>query len=83
MDGLSVQSYLDKYTSEDNASFEEIAALHDRRERIRNAWMYDAEQRHNEAYIARTKQITAADEQLVAIRNGECKVDARMTYRLC
>lgn len=66
-----MQAYLDKYTSEDNASFEEIAALHEKRERIRNAWMYEAEQRHNDNYIERTRQIKAADEQLVALRNGD------------
>jgi hypothetical protein len=35
LDGLTVQTYLEKYTSEDNASFEELFELHHQRERVR------------------------------------------------
>ena len=34
LDGLTVQTYLEKYTSEDNASFEELFELHHKRERV-------------------------------------------------
>uniref|UniRef100_A0A915E6F6 Uncharacterized protein n=1 Tax=Ditylenchus dipsaci TaxID=166011 RepID=A0A915E6F6_9BILA len=72
LDKLTVQSYLDKYTSEDNASFEELAALHNKRNHVKNAWMYDAEKKHNEAIDRESLlAITAPDEQLVALRNGE------------
>ena len=72
MDKFTLQSYLDKFTSEDNASFEELAALMNERERKKNAWMYDAERKHNEDYSNQIKPITAAaDEQLLAIRNTD------------
>uniref|UniRef100_F1L2C9 ES2-like protein n=1 Tax=Ascaris suum TaxID=6253 RepID=F1L2C9_ASCSU len=65
-DKMTVDSYLNKYTSEDNASFEELAALHLKKERIRNAWMYEAEERHNKELVTRgTEPIKAADEQLM------------------
>ena len=34
LDNLTVQTYLEKYTSEDNASFEELFELHQKRERV-------------------------------------------------
>jgi hypothetical protein len=67
-----VQKYLEKYTSEDNASFEELFELHHRRERVKNSWMYEAERKHNESLVHRgPEMIMAADEQLVAKRNDE------------
>lgn len=74
IDKMTVQSYLDKYTSEDNASFEELAQLHFKKERVRNAWMYEAERKHNESLVHRTAPealCDAADQQLVARQNGE------------
>lgn len=72
LDGLTVQKYLEKYTSEDNASFEELFELHHRRERVKNSWMYEAERKHNESLVHRgPEMIMAADEQLVAKRNDE------------
>lgn len=72
IDNLSLQSYLDKYTSEDNASFEELAQIHNKRERVRNAWMYEAEENHNKYLVYRApNHIAPADEQLITIRNGE------------
>lgn len=71
---MSVQTYLDKYTSEDNASFEELAQIHNKRERVRNVWMYEAERKHNESLVYRNAPeaiFDAADQQLVARRNGE------------
>jgi hypothetical protein len=34
LDKLTVETYLEKYTSEDNASFEELFKLHQNRERV-------------------------------------------------
>uniref|UniRef100_A0A914YAE3 Uncharacterized protein n=1 Tax=Panagrolaimus superbus TaxID=310955 RepID=A0A914YAE3_9BILA len=74
LDKFSLQSYLDNFTSEDNASFEELAALMNERERKKNSWMYAAERKHNEDYRNQLKPITAAaDEQLLAIKNAEVK----------
>jgi len=71
LDGHTVQSYLDKYTSEDNASFEELAELHNKRERVRNAWMYAAEEKHNrELVYAGPPLPLAADEQLLALTSA-------------
>lgn len=62
----TVDSYLRKFTSEDNASFEELAALHNKKERLRNAWMYEAEEKHNKELVYKGKEmILAADEQLM------------------
>lgn len=62
----TVDAYLNKFTSEDNASFEELAALHNKKEKIRNSWMYEAEEKHNKELVYRGKEmIKAADEQLM------------------
>ncbi|VDN02202.1 unnamed protein product [Thelazia callipaeda] len=63
---LTIDAYLNKYTSEDNASFEELDLLHRKKEEIRNSWMYEAEKKHNEKFVERGKElIKAADEQLM------------------
>ncbi|KAK0416592.1 hypothetical protein QR680_012578 [Steinernema hermaphroditum] len=69
---LTVDAYLNKFTSEDNASFEELAALGAKRERVRNKWMYDAEEQHNAEMVSRVEFIKDADKQLVAakVENG-------------
>lgn len=63
---MNVDAFLAKYTSEDNASFEELAAIQEQKERIRLAWMYNAEQKHNESLVTRTQgnnALKGADEQ--------------------
>jgi hypothetical protein len=46
--------------------------MHNRRERVKNAWMYDAEEKHNESLVYRgPEMIEDADRQLVARRNHE------------
>uniref|UniRef100_A0A915PIB1 Uncharacterized protein n=1 Tax=Setaria digitata TaxID=48799 RepID=A0A915PIB1_9BILA len=63
---LTVDTYLNKFTSEDNASFEELALLHKKKEQIRNSWMYEAEKKHNEQFVTRGNELVkAADEQLM------------------
>uniref|UniRef100_A0A915N2W9 Uncharacterized protein n=1 Tax=Meloidogyne javanica TaxID=6303 RepID=A0A915N2W9_MELJA len=70
LDNFTVQTYLEKYTSEDNASFEELFELGKKRERVQNAWMYEAEAKHNESLVSRDQpMLEAADEQLVAKSN--------------
>ena len=73
LDKFTLQSYVDTFTSEDNASFDELAALMDERERKKNAWMYEAEKKHNEELISQLKMIKNADEQLLAIQSGNGK----------
>uniref|UniRef100_A0A0R3RFA0 Nuclear protein DGCR14 n=1 Tax=Elaeophora elaphi TaxID=1147741 RepID=A0A0R3RFA0_9BILA len=65
-ENLTVDAYLNKFTSEDNASFEELALLHKKKEQIRNAWMYEAEKKHNEEFVTRGNELVrAADEQIM------------------
>ncbi|MFH4974421.1 hypothetical protein AB6A40_001130 [Gnathostoma spinigerum] len=72
---VSINQFLNNYTSEDNASFEELSELQHKREKIRNAWMYEAEKKHNEVMKAQEKQmIMVADEQLM-IANAPRKDD--------
>lgn len=63
---------MNKFTSEDNASFEELALLHKKKEQIRNAWMYEAEKKHNDALVTRGNDLVkAADEQIVISLSAE------------
>lgn len=39
----SLDSFLSKTTSEDNASFEQIMALAQDKEKLKHAWLYEAE----------------------------------------
>lgn len=39
----SLDLFLSKNTSEDNASFEQIMELAESKERVKNAWLYEAE----------------------------------------
>lgn len=39
----SLDCFLSKTTSEDNASFEQIMALAQDKEKLKNAWLYEAE----------------------------------------
>ncbi|CAJ0942311.1 unnamed protein product, partial [Mesorhabditis belari] len=65
LEGLSVDAYLNKFTSEDNASFEELTDLMDQREKIRNHWIYSNAERHNRELITRgAPMIENADMQL-------------------
>lgn len=60
----TVTSYLNKYTSEDNASFEELAKVTREREDARRPWIYKAEEEHNKHLITRQAIAAEADVQL-------------------
>lgn len=47
----TLTSYLNKYTSEDNASFEELAKVMREREDARRPWVYKAEEEHNKNLV--------------------------------
>ncbi|GMT19496.1 hypothetical protein PFISCL1PPCAC_10793, partial [Pristionchus fissidentatus] len=65
VEGLTVDSYLYKFTSEDNASFEEVTALADKKHKEKIQWLYDAAEKHNNEMVTRGKALTHnADEQL-------------------
>ncbi|CAH1801767.1 unnamed protein product [Owenia fusiformis] len=50
---LSLDKYMNKVTSEDNASFEEILKLNDEKHRIKHAWLFKEEAERNEEMAAR------------------------------
>lgn len=52
---LSVDAYMNKFTSEDNASFEELAAVEIEKERAKKGWIYEAERKHNEEMVCISK----------------------------
>ncbi len=66
VDGVGLEDFLSKYTSEDNAAFNDIQVLTDKREKIKNAWMYKAAVEHNKEKVLRGPQsLLGADEQFV------------------
>ncbi|XP_053225027.1 splicing factor ESS-2 homolog [Podarcis raffonei] len=69
----SLDSFLAKHTSEDNASFEQIMDVAEEKERARHSWLYDAEeefaQRHQEQLA-----LPSAEEQQ-ALANGKAGVE--------
>lgn len=48
----TLTSYLNKYTSEDNASFEELTKVMREREDARRPWIYKAEEEHNKNLVS-------------------------------
>ncbi|XGW17936.1 hypothetical protein V3C99_002495 [Haemonchus contortus] len=63
-DELSVDQYMNKFTSEDNASFEELAAVELARERAKKGWIEEAERKHNAKMITYGELPASADLQL-------------------
>eukprot|EP00297_Palpitomonas_bilix_P008025 CAMPEP_0113882082 /NCGR_PEP_ID=MMETSP0780_2-20120614/8741_1 /TAXON_ID=652834 /ORGANISM="Palpitomonas bilix" /LENGTH=475 /DNA_ID=CAMNT_0000869025 /DNA_START=51 /DNA_END=1478 /DNA_ORIENTATION=- /assembly_acc=CAM_ASM_000599 len=50
--GVSLKEYVANFTSEDNASFQTVISEENAKKKSRNAWMYDAEKKHNEHQAA-------------------------------
>ncbi|KAK6028791.1 SH3 domain protein [Ostertagia ostertagi] len=63
-DELSVDAYMNKFTSEDNASFEELAAVELAKERAKKGWIDEAERKHNAKMITYGELPASADLQL-------------------
>uniref|UniRef100_A0A7I4Y9Q8 Protein DGCR14 n=1 Tax=Haemonchus contortus TaxID=6289 RepID=A0A7I4Y9Q8_HAECO len=63
-DELSVDQYMNKFTSEDNASFEELAAVELARKRAKKGWIEEAERKHNAKMITYGELPASADLQL-------------------
>ncbi|CAD6187980.1 unnamed protein product [Caenorhabditis auriculariae] len=61
---MSVTGYLNSFTSEDNASFEELTEVMRERERAKRHWVYEAEERHNKNSIIHSLMPAEADVQL-------------------
>ncbi|CAJ0576511.1 unnamed protein product, partial [Mesorhabditis spiculigera] len=67
---LSVDGYLNTFTSEDNASFEELTDLMDQREKVQNAWIYRNAERHNKELIYRAPDMLMAADAQLALRDA-------------
>lgn len=50
---LSLDRFLAKNTSEDNASFEQIMDLAKDKEKLKHAWLYEAETEYKQVHIFR------------------------------
>ncbi|PAV85042.1 hypothetical protein WR25_04484 [Diploscapter pachys] len=68
---LSIDEYLNKYTSEDNASFEELTQIMRKKELAAKAWAFNAEKEHNQGKIAYGSMAADADVQLALRYNPE------------
>ncbi|XP_066990143.1 splicing factor ESS-2 homolog [Macrobrachium rosenbergii] len=45
---ISLDEFLDSHTSEDNESFEQLMEKNEAKFRLKHAWMFEAEEKHNE-----------------------------------
>ncbi|CAI5445390.1 unnamed protein product [Caenorhabditis angaria] len=61
---MSLTGYLNKYTSEDNASFEELTQVMREREDAKRKWLYEAESEHNKNLVTKNAMALEADVQL-------------------
>ncbi|VDM58210.1 unnamed protein product [Angiostrongylus costaricensis] len=68
---LSVDAYMNKFTSEDNASFEELTAVEMAKERSKKGWIYEAEQKHNAEKVTHGILPASADLQLALKYDSE------------
>ncbi|CAB3402935.1 unnamed protein product [Caenorhabditis bovis] len=73
---INLTTYLNKFTSEDNASFEELAQVTKEREEAKRKWLYEAEEKHNKEKIAYQPIAAEADVQL-AIKSASDADDLR------
>ena len=48
---LTLDKYLAKHTSEDNASFEDIMKVSEEKHRQKHGWLYEAEKRHQQEQL--------------------------------
>uniref|UniRef100_A0A5S6QLX0 Uncharacterized protein n=1 Tax=Trichuris muris TaxID=70415 RepID=A0A5S6QLX0_TRIMR len=80
LEDLNLDRYLQKCTSEDNASFEEIIEAQEAEMRRKKAWMFDAEEAHA-LKQAKSLAIRGADEQLMLPPPTTAKSLDNWTYR--
>lgn len=77
---MSLDEFLDKHTSEDNESFEEIMKENERRFKIKHAWMFEAEEKHNKEHTPNLTPQTAkqqAEAAVLAITGTSLQNDTR------
>lgn len=80
----SLDRFLAKNTSEDNASFEQIMDLADDKEKLRHAWLYEAEaeykQRHEENLALPPVEIAALESVKAGLETWEYKAKNALMY---
>lgn len=77
---MSLDVFLDKHTSEDNESFEELMQDNERRFRQKHAWMFEAEEKHNKDHTPNLALPTAeqqAEASVLAITGVSPEKDTR------
>ncbi|XP_071766473.1 splicing factor ESS-2 homolog isoform X1 [Centroberyx gerrardi] len=76
--------FLSKNTSEDNASFEQIMVLAEDKEKLRHAWLYEAEaefkQRHEENLALPSSEKAALDSVKAGLETWEYKAKNALMY---
>ncbi|KAG5834892.1 hypothetical protein ANANG_G00266380 [Anguilla anguilla] len=80
----SLDKFLAKTTSEDNASFEQIMELADDKEKVRHAWLYEAEaeynQRHQELMALPSSEQQALEAGKAGVETWEYKAKNALMY---
>ncbi|KAJ7309649.1 hypothetical protein JRQ81_007706 [Phrynocephalus forsythii] len=69
----SLDTFLAKHTSEDNASFEQIMDVAEEKERARHAWLYEAEEESAESHQKQLALPSAEEQQ--ALTGGKAGVE--------
>ena len=66
---MSLDRYLAKNTSEDNASFEEMIREAEKKQKIKDAWLYEQEEAQDKVsgQRSRVKQINVLHQQLITL----------------
>uniref|UniRef100_A0A0K0DTG0 Nuclear protein Es2 n=1 Tax=Strongyloides stercoralis TaxID=6248 RepID=A0A0K0DTG0_STRER len=71
LDNYNVDSYLNRYTSEDNRDFNHILKKQNEEFKKSHRWIYKAIEDHNEKHELMIKPLPGADEQALSIANNE------------
>ncbi|CEF66725.1 Protein DGCR14 [Strongyloides ratti] len=71
LDDYNVDSYLNRYTSEDNRDFDFILKKQNEDFKKSHKWIYKSIEDHNARHEAMIKPLPEADEQALAIANNE------------
>lgn len=77
---VSLDEFLEKHTSEDNESFEQIMEENERRFRMKHAWMFEAEEKHNKEHMPNLVLQTVeqqAEAAFLAITGTSVQKDTR------